>query len=142
MVELLGANMCPVLKAVIHLCALQQSAFSLCSRLCTSSMAGEDGRRHRSRTTVAVILVLCALAHSISCFSLPWFFKDVAQDKVVHEATVMEVKDRSIHFNGKKLDSQSGSASAAVTESEGLLHADLDQLDAAGKFLLPCHLII
>ncbi len=92
-------------------------------------MAAEDGGGRRTRTTVAVIVVLCSLAQSLTCFSLQGL-SDEKKDKA-SEATVMEVRDGSILFNGKKLDSQSGSASAA-TGTEAMLTIDLDQSGNTG----------
>ncbi|XP_040911549.1 adhesive plaque matrix protein-like [Toxotes jaculatrix] len=86
-------------------------------------MAGEDGRR--SRQTVAVILVLCSLASSLTCFILRGPRNKVQQDKVVSEAAVMEEKTGSIIFDEKVLNSESGSASAAG--NDGFPHVDLDQ---------------
>lgn len=110
-------------------------------------MAGEDGRGRRLHETVAVILVLCFLAPSLTCFSLRGLSKNVIQDKVVSEATVMEVRTGSILFNGKELDSldpldQSGSASAAATGNDGLLHIESDQSDGRGKIWLSSYLLI
>lgn len=114
--------------------ALYQSALHLGSWTC--SMAGEAGRGRHSRQTVAVTLALFFLAQSVTCFSLRALSKEVEQDKVGSEATVMEVRTGRIFFNGKELDSQSGSASAAATGNDRLLHADLDGSDGTGEMLL------
>lgn len=96
-------------------------------------MAGEDGRGRRSRPSVAVILVLCALAQSLTCFSLQGLSKNVKQDKLTNEATVMEVRTGSILFNGKVLDSHSSSSAAAVG-NDVLLKMELAQSDDKGIF--------
>lgn len=98
-------------------------------------MAGDDGRGRRSRQTVAVVLILCCLASSLTCFRLGGLSKKVNQDRVVSEATVMEVRTGSILFNGKELDSQSGSA----TGNDGLLHIESD---GTGKIWLSGYLLI
>lgn len=84
-------------------------------------MAGDGGRRCRSRQAAAVVLVLCALAQSLTCFSLQSLREKVKQDEVVNE--VMDLRTESILSDGK------GSASAA----DGLLHIDSDQSDGSGK---------
>nr|XP_046265339.1 adhesive plaque matrix protein-like [Scatophagus argus] len=101
-----------------------------------SSMAGEAGSgRCRSHQNVAVILVLCYLVPSLTCFSLERVSKNVKQDEVVNEATVMgEVWTGSINFNGKELDSQAGYASVAATGNDGWLSTDLDESDGSGMF--------
>ncbi|XP_035526007.1 adhesive plaque matrix protein-like [Morone saxatilis] len=88
--------------------------------MCFSTMADTVKRGHQLCHTVAVILVLCSLVVSLTCFSLRGLSRK--QDKVVIEAAVMEVRRGSILFNGKEFDSQSGSFSAAATENDGLLH--------------------
>ena len=93
-------------------------------------MAGDDGRRRRSRQAAAVVLVLCALAQSLTCFSLQGLREKVKQDEVVNEATAMDSRTESILSNGK------GSASAAATGNDGLLHTDLNQSDGTGKILV------
>lgn len=93
-------------------------------------MAGEAGWGCRSCQIVVVILVLYTIAQSSTCFSLRGLGKEIKQDKVVGEATVMEVRTGRILFNGKELDSHSGLASATGNE---LLYRDLDQSDGAGK---------
>ncbi|XP_044076368.1 uncharacterized protein LOC122887334 [Siniperca chuatsi] len=95
-------------------------------------MAGENGRGHRSRQNVAVLLVLCALAPSLTCFSLRGLSKRVKQGKVVDEATVTDIRTGSILFDGKELNSRSGSASAAATGKDELLHVESDQSDGTG----------
>lgn len=104
-------------------------------------MAGEHGRGHQSCSTVAAILVLCTLAQSLTCFSLQGLSENVKRDKAVKEATVMEVRTGSVLFNGKALDSQLESASAAAT-GNGVLNIDLDQSDGTGMFLLSNYLLI
>lgn len=98
-------------------------------------MAGEAGRGRRSRPSVAVILVLYALARTLTCFSLQGLSKNVKQDKLINEATVMEVRTGSILFNGKVLDSHLESSSAATAiGNDVLLKIDLDQSDDKGMF--------
>lgn len=96
-------------------------------------MAGEAGRRHRSCQTVAVLLLLFSLAPGLTCFSWRGLSKKAKQNKVVSEATMMEGRTGSILFNGKQLNSQSGSPSIAATGNDELLHVDLDQSDSTGK---------
>lgn len=127
----------PHIKSCDSVLLLPCSALHLCS----SSMAGEDGRGHRSCSTVAVILVLCTFAQSLTCFSLRGLSENVKRHKVVKEATVMEVRTGSILFNGKALDSQLESASAAATGNR-VLNIDLDQSDGTGMFLLSNYLLI
>ncbi|XP_018532225.1 uncharacterized protein LOC108883498 isoform X2 [Lates calcarifer] len=91
-------------------------------------MEGDDGRSRRLCQTVAVILLLCSLLQSVTCFSLEGPRKTVQQDKVVGEAAVMEARKGSILFNGKEHNSESGSTSAtAATGDNRLQHDDLDQ---------------
>ncbi|XP_039998600.1 leucine-rich repeat extensin-like protein 2 isoform X2 [Xiphias gladius] len=77
-------------------------------------MAGEAGRSCRSCQTVAVLLLLCSLAPSLTCSSLRGMSERVQRDEAVSEAAVMEVRKGNILFNGKELNSESGSASAAA----------------------------
>lgn len=104
-------------------------------RVCSFSMAGENERKRRSCQTVAVILILCSLVPSLTCFSLRWFSKKAPQDKEVSEAAVMEVRPGNILFNGRELSSESGSVPGGL--NDGLLHVDLDQMGDTGKVLLP-----
>lgn len=129
--------MCPVLKLQLF-CVIAASALCLSSRMCISSMAGEDGRGHRSPQTVAVILVLSCLAQSVTCFSLRWLTENVKQGEDASEATVMEVRTGSIFFNGKELKSQSASA----TGNDGLLHINLDESGGSGDKLLSNYMLI
>lgn len=94
-------------------------------------MAGEDGSGCRSRPSVAVILVLCALARSLTCFSLQGLCKNVKQDELTNEATVMEVRTGSVLFNGKVLDLHSSSSAIG---NDVLLKMDLNQSDDGGMF--------
>ncbi|XP_034469744.1 uncharacterized protein LOC117778350 [Hippoglossus hippoglossus] len=48
-------------------------------------------------------------------------------DKVVSEASAVEIRTGSILFNGKELNSESGSPSAAATNDDGLPHVVTDQ---------------
>ncbi|KAG7229307.1 hypothetical protein INR49_012965 [Caranx melampygus] len=92
-------------------------------RVCSFSMAGENEGKRRSCQTVAVILILCSLVPSLTCFSLRWFSKKAPQEKEVSEAAVTEVRPGNILFNGRELSSDLGS----VPGNNGLLHVDLDQ---------------
>ncbi|XP_074507334.1 uncharacterized protein LOC141777189 [Sebastes fasciatus] len=96
-------------------------------------MAGDDGSRlcHAA----AVLLVLCALTDSLTCFSLSGLSKTVKQDEVASVASGMEVKRGSSLFNGKELNSQS-----AATGNDGLLHIDSDQSDGTGMLEQPSQL--
>lgn len=96
-------------------------------------MTGEDGRRRRSRQIVAVILLLCSLAPSLTCFSWQGLRKKAKQNKVVSEATEMEGRTGSILFNGTEINSQSGSPFVAAMGNDKLLHVDLAQSDGTGK---------
>lgn len=95
-------------------------------------MAGEDGWCCRSPQAVAVILLLYSLAPSLTCFSLRGLSKNAKQDKVVDEAAV---RTGTVLFNGKELNSGSGSASAAAPRNNGLPHVDSDQSEGADKLL-------
>ncbi|XP_034468954.1 uncharacterized protein LOC117777946 [Hippoglossus hippoglossus] len=97
-------------------------------------MAGEDGWRCRSLQTVAVLLLLCTLAPSLTCFSLWGLSRNDQQDKVVSEASAVEIRTGSILFNGKELNSESGSPSAAATNDDGLPHVVTDQPEGSGMF--------
>ena len=98
-------------------------------------MAGDDGRSSRSSQTVAVLLLLCFLVRTLTCFSLPEMRKKVQQDKVVSEAAVREVKTGSILFNGKDLNSESAPVVAAATGNDGLLRVDSGQSNGTGEIL-------
>lgn len=66
----------------------------------------------------------------------------VQRDEAVSEAAVMEVRKGNILFNGKELNSESGSASAAApTSKDGLPNVDSDQSDGTSKILLYSYLI-
>lgn len=101
-------------------------------------MAWEEGRGCQSYLAVAVVLVLCTLAPSLTCFSLRGLGEDIEQKKGIEEAAVMEVRTGSILFDGKALDSQLRSASAAATRAHGVVNADFDHLDGTGMPSLSC----
>ena len=98
-------------------------------------MGGEEGRGHRSWPAVAVLLVLCGLARTLTCFSLRGPSGDVKQDKVVGEAAVMGLRRGSILFNGKALDSLFKSASSAAATIDGMLNMDLTKSDGESDFI-------
>lgn len=98
-------------------------------------MGGEEGRGHRSWPAVAVLLVLCSLARTLTCFSLRRPSRNVKQDKVVDEAAVMGLRRGSILFYGKALDSLFQSASAATATIDGVLNMDLTKSDGKSNFL-------
>ncbi|XP_042353750.1 adhesive plaque matrix protein-like [Plectropomus leopardus] len=97
-------------------------------------MAGDDGRGCKSRQAAAVILVLCALARSLTCFSLQGPNTKVEQYKAADKATVTRAETGKMILNGKNLSSKPGSASAAATGNDRLLHVDLDRSDSTGMF--------
>lgn len=101
-------------------------------------MAGEDGRRFGLCQTTAVLLLLCTLAPCLSSFILYGLSKTDARDI---EGTMKGVRTGKFLFNGKGLDSQSESASAAATGNKGLLDLDLYQTDGGGKItqFKQCH---
>lgn len=102
-------------------------------------MAWEEGRGCRSCLAVAVVLILCTLAPSLTCFSLQGLSENSEQKTGIEEAAVMEVRTGSILFDGKALDSQLQSASAAATRAHGVVNADFDHLDGTGMpFLSSC----
>ncbi|XP_062259491.1 uncharacterized protein LOC133967844 [Platichthys flesus] len=97
-------------------------------------MAGEAGLCCWSPQTVAVLLLLYTLAPSLSAFTLHGLSRNAKQDKVVSEASRVEVRTGSILFNGKELNAKSGSPSATATNDDGLPHVDTDQPEGSGMF--------
>ncbi|XP_019960448.1 uncharacterized protein [Paralichthys olivaceus] len=102
--------------------------------MCSSTMEGKDGWCCRSLQNMAVLLLLCTLAPSLTCFSLRGLSRNAQQDKVVSVAAVVEVLTGSILFNGKELSSESGSPFAAATNDDGLLHVVTDEPEGSGMF--------
>lgn len=96
-------------------------------QVCSFSKASENGGKHRSCQTVAVLLILCSLVPSLTCFSLRWFSKKAPEDKVDSEAAVMEVRTGNILFNGRDLSSETGSG------KDEWPHVDLDPTGDTGK---------
>ncbi|KAL3055130.1 hypothetical protein OYC64_017937 [Pagothenia borchgrevinki] len=94
-------------------------------------MAGDDGRGNSLIPTAAVILILCALTQTLTCFSLHQLSKIVSKDEV-SGAMVTEVRTGRILLNGKEFNSKSGSTSAPTTGNDGLLHIDSKQSDGRG----------
>ncbi|KAK2822380.1 hypothetical protein Q5P01_022445 [Channa striata] len=92
-------------------------------------MANQAERRCGLQHSVAVVLLLLSLAPNLPCFSLQRLSKKVQQDEVASEPAAMGIRNGHIFFNGKELDSQSGSSSPVATGNNGLVHVDSVQSD-------------
>ena len=80
-------------------------------------MAGDDGRGNSLIPTAAVILILCALTQTLTCFSLHQLSKIVSKDEV-SGAMVTEVRTGRILLNGKEFNSKSGMLTTVLLPQE------------------------